>query len=109
MGDPGSGASAPGANPAELGADADRYSALVLKDFVTKSQADQTAGQAAAAKSLVATYLEQREKQRAVGDTQCRQGQGADQPEGGEQPGQATVVLVPGGQRQPVHEIAEHD
>jgi multidrug efflux system membrane fusion protein len=42
------------ANAEALQRDADRYSALVLKDFVTKSQADQTAGQAAAAKSLVA-------------------------------------------------------
>jgi multidrug efflux system membrane fusion protein len=33
--------------------DADRYSALVLKDFVTKSQADQAVASAAAAKAVV--------------------------------------------------------
>jgi multidrug efflux system membrane fusion protein len=42
------------ANAEAMQRDADRYSALVLKDFVTKSQADQAVGQAAAAKSLVA-------------------------------------------------------
>jgi membrane fusion protein, multidrug efflux system len=42
------------ANADAMQRDADRYSALVLKDFVTKSQADQAVGQAAAAKSLVA-------------------------------------------------------
>jgi multidrug efflux system membrane fusion protein len=41
------------ANALAMQRDADRYSALVLKDFVTKSQADQAVGQAAAAKSLV--------------------------------------------------------
>lgn len=42
------------ANAEAMQRDADRYSALVLKDFVTKSQADQAVGQAAAAKALVA-------------------------------------------------------
>jgi multidrug efflux system membrane fusion protein len=41
------------ANALAMQRDADRYSALVIKDYVTKSQADQAVGQAAAAKSLV--------------------------------------------------------
>ncbi len=52
------------ANAAALQRDADRYASLVLKDFVTKSQADQTAGQAAAAKSLVAADRAQVENAR---------------------------------------------
>ena len=42
------------ANQQSAQRDADRYSALVLKDFVTKSQADQAFAAAAAAKAVVA-------------------------------------------------------
>ncbi len=42
------------ANALSAQRDADRYSALVLKDFVTKSQADQALAAAAAAKAVVA-------------------------------------------------------